>query len=514
MISNGKLNKMIIIFSIAIFLFLILPSSIANEDILMNESQTCYIENDIATDASDSFELTENSNAIYVDDARGSDEGTGTSNDPVKTISKGLALVNNGGTIYLNGEFSGEGNSILTLDGTPTNIKFIGMGKSTIDGKHSTTFAMIESGIYIFTNISFVNNYKTGNTEELGGAIYNAAGTLTFNNCTFENNTVFGVNRGNGGAIDNSGTLKIVDCTFKNNIANVSNSSGFRKNAADGGAISNVGTLTITNSVFIGNKALRNGGAIRTQDGSTNNIKNCTFKNNLAAYHLSGGSYGGAIYTWDCGLNLFNSTFENNRVYDESGYGGRGGALSINRASGKINVNYCSFVNNTADGKGTVEGQSICIDGSEANINYCTIDSSIYSSSQSVDLNHNWWISNDKYYKPLIENLPSSAAIKTYARLEISTDAENINIGDEINIFIDLYWNGTKIKDGINLLPLKTISLEAIGGELKNTNGDFVNGSFKTTLTPNSDEIIIMLKVDNSVIELELSSNETNIKIK
>ena len=69
--------------------------------------------------------------------------------------------------------------------------------------------------------------------------------------CVFENNIINGTNRGNGGAIDNSGTMTIVDCIFKNNIATVTNSSGFRKNAADGGAISNLGTAKIYNTTFI-----------------------------------------------------------------------------------------------------------------------------------------------------------------------------------------------------------------------------------------------------------------------
>ena len=160
-----------------------------------------------------------------------------------------------------------------------------------------------------------------------------------------------------------------------------------------------------------------------------------------------------------------------------------------------------------------MDGQSICIDGSEANINYCTIDTSIYSNSQSVNLNYNWWISNDNDYKSLIENPPSSAAIKTYADLQISTDAKDFIIGDEISIFIDLFWNGTEIKDNINLLPLKTISLESIGGELNKQKSDFNDGSFKTTLTIDSDEIIITVKIDNSIIRSELSKNESSMKI-
>ena len=77
-------------------------------------------------------------------------------------------------------------------------------------------------------------------------------------------------------------------------------------------------------------------------------------------------------------MDIYGTTFKNNRVYDISGYGAQGGAISYDRSSGKMNIQSCEFINNTAEGVGLVSGQSIFIGGS-ANINYCVIDTSIYS---------------------------------------------------------------------------------------------------------------------------------------
>ena len=449
--------------------------------------------------------------AVYVDSIMGDDSGTGTSDKPLKTISEGLNHVNDGGTIYLNGSFSGQGNCNITLDAAPDSITFTGVENAAIDGEFSNSFATVNRGSYFFNNISFINHYKSGNEED-GGAISNLEGTLTFENCLFENNTVLGVNKGHGGAIANSGKVTIIHSTFKNNVANVTNSSGFRKNSADGGAISNLGNLWVYNSTFAQNKALRNGGAIRTQDHSTTYIDGCNFTANIAAYHLSGGSYGGAIYTWDCGLELYNSVFKNNKIYDASGYGARGGALSLNRGVGKILIYSCEFINNTADGIATVDGQSLYFDSVEAVVNYCTIDTSVYSISQSTDLNRNWWAVNDTNINALIENIPSSAAVKSFAELKISSDAKQIEVGKEINIFIDLCWNGTENQNNIDLIPVKTVKLNSTGGVLGDAYGNLINGSFKTTFTPTGKDILLSVEFGNVIFKSSL--NETNEKIK
>lgn len=502
MVLNKKLNKKLLALAIIISIFIIIPSSFANENINVTQSQEISIDNDYTDILSDS------TNIIYVNASYESSEGTGSSDSPAKTISQGLNLSQEGGTIYLTGRFTGDGNLNLTLDGNPNKITFIGVGNTIIDGNYLNSFAIVNKGTYTFKNIIFANNYKTGDDYQLGGVFYNIEGDLTFTDCLFENNTVYGVNRGNGGAIDNSGTLTVKNCIFKNNTANVSNSSGFRKNAADGGAISNLGKIYIYDTVFKENTALRNGGAIRTQDHATAYIENCEFDGNLAAYHESGGSFGGALYAWDCSIDVENTVFKNNKVIDISGYGAQGGAISYDRSSGTMTIKSCEFINNTATGVGLVSGQSMFIGGS-ANINYCTIDTSIYSASQDVNLNYNWWVVNDTKIKNLIEMLPSSAKIKTFAELKISFEGDEISNGDEIPIFVKLYWNGTENQNNINLIPTRTVYLTSNCGDLEEESGKLVNGIFETALYLNSiKNPTVIANIDNVIVTLDLSKKE------
>ncbi len=497
-----NLNKKLITLSIILSLFLIIPLSFASD---MNENLT--------SNATDVNEMTPSYDVVYVNSTQGSSEGTGSMDNPVSTIEEGMKLVKDNGTIYLTGEFLGDGNSNITFDGTPNHITFTGLRNATIDGNYATSFATINTGNYTFNNLNFINNYKIGDDGVFGGVIYNINGELTFNNCLFENNLVYGVNRGNGGAIDNSGTVTITDCIFKNNIANVSNSSGFRKNAADGGALSNVGNLNVFNTVFIENKALRNGGAIRTQDGGKTYISDCNFTENVAAYHLSGGSYGGAVYTWDCALEVYNSIFKNNKVYDASGYGAHGGAISANRGGNLLKIQYCEFINNTADGITTIDGQSIYIDSVEVNVNYCTIDTGVYSSSQKVDLNYNWWVVNNTDIKKLIEMLPASASIKTYAEPIVIADMGEP--GETIEVIVKLCWNGTENQNNINLIPERNVYLESNCGILSSNNGTLKNGIFKTTMTvTNTENPLITAIIDNVIVNFDFTKtvkNETKI---
>ena len=487
-----KLNKKILTLFLALILLLVIPISFANEDIGLNESQEISI--------SDNPEiLQEKYDTVYVDASySGQDSG-----NTVKNISEGLNRVNDGGTIYLNGDLSGQGNTNITLDSQPNNINFIGID-AKIDGQSANSFMVIKSGKYSFKDISFVNNYKN-DQEAYGGVIENINGRLTITNCLFEDNVLIGVNRANGGAIDNSnGYVTIENCTFINNSVSVTNSSGNRKNAADGGAISNLGDLYIYNTNFTSNKALRNGGAIRTQDGGHARINNCSFTNNIAAYHLSGGSFGGAIYSWDCPLDVSYCIFKNNKVIDSSGYGAQGGAISSDRGAGKINILYSQFINNTAEGKSIISGQSIYFGSSDANVNYCYIDTSIYSASSSTNFDYNLW--DDNNINNLIENIPTSARVKIYAALEIYSNIEKLEEGLTIPIFVDLFWNGTSNQNNINLIPSQKIILTSNCGNLTDEIGTLINGHFETKLTLNDiTDPIVTAKIDKIVSNIDFS---------
>ncbi len=497
------LNKKLLILSITLLILLVIPTSFANDDLDVEDSLEVSINEETQFLQSD---------VVYVDSSVDV-AGDGTAENPVKTISAGLNLVNDGGTVYLKGNYSGEENSNFILSGTPNNVVFKGVDDCVIDGKFTTSFAVINSGSYSFNNISFVNNYKTGEDTAGGGVFTNIGGKLTFENCLFENNYVCAVNKTYGGAIDNSGEITIRDCIFKNNTVDISNSSGFRKNAADGGAISNIGKIYIYNSLFFKNNALRNGGAIRTQDSSNTYIKNCTFDGNLAAYHLSGGSFGGALYSWNSGLDLYDSTFMNNRVYDSSGYGAQGGAISSDRGTKSINIFSCQFINNTADGVGSVSGQSIYLGSVDAVINYCTIDTSIYSATQSVSLDYNWWVVDGKINN-LIENLPKSVVITAFAELMVFTNETEMIGGEVVPIVVNLHWNGSENQDNIGSIPIKTICLTSDSGILADAIGNLTNGLFKTSIKlNNTTNPSISVLVDNVLFDLPLTKSDTSSKL-
>ena len=510
MISDKKISKKLVAVIIVLSVISIMPTAFAGDAGTLNQSD--YGEADLtASDVGDTLNLK--SDTVYVDSSYEGDSGTGSIDNPVKSISEGLNLVNDGGSIYLRGKFSGDGNSNITLDGSADGITFIGMD-AVVDGESSTSFLIINKGTYTFNNITFANNFKNGSDEEAGGAISNLNGDLTIINCLFENNTVYAVNRTNGGAIDNSGKLTVINSTFTNNVANNSNSSGFRKNAADGGAISNLGNLYIYNTLFLENKALRNGGAIRTQDGAKTYIENCEFNGNTAAYHESGGSYGGAVYSWDCNLDIYNSTFKNNKVIDISGYGAQGGAISYDRSSEVMNIISCQFINNTAEGVGLVSGQSIYMGGS-AKINYCSIDTSLYSPSQNVDLNYNLWAVNDTSIRQLIEMLPASVKINSFAQVVLSTDDSELKEGETIPVHVKLCWNGTDNQNNIDLIPEQSVSLKSNCGVLSKSEGKLINGIFESTLKLNdtqNPEITVTINDVNAVFNL-LNTDDNTVRI-
>ena len=503
---SNKLNTKILALFLVISLFLIIPASFASEDIALDESPDVSLDEETAVptlEASEPAEIVAENNAIYVNAENGTDDGTGTADSPVKTINKGIGLSTNGGTIYLSGTFTGTGNLGLTLTGK--QLTFTGLESAVVDGESSNSFAIVSSGTYTFNNITFINNYKTSSDRAFGGVFENS-GTLNFNNCWFENNIVKGQNRGNGGVIDNNegATVTVRNSTFIENYAQVIDSAGNRKNAADGGAISNLGTVYVYDTSFIRNNAMRNGGAIRSQDGAKTYITNCVFDENIAAYHQSGGTYGGAVYTWDIeALEIINSSFTNNRICEEKGNTAMGGAIACIRGGGDITIEGCEFINNTASGKGTTSGQSVYVEV-PSTINYCAFDTSIYVATDKINLDNNWW-AVDGAPSALIESIPSSVKINKYAVLKIGSDKNIANLKENIDVSVGLFWNGTDDQTDMNLLPPRTVELTGADFTIKNETGELTNGAFQTTVAPQkSGNKVLTATVDNIAVNLEI----------
>ena len=211
----------------------------------------------------------------------------------------------------------------------------------TIDGDNLAKMFLVDGGPFILNNVTLINGLYNGSGGGYsGGAMY--IGTLSatkqinviLNNVTFINNhaRIDGASVDKGGAIymnANRGSLTLNNCTFENNSA-----SGY------GGAIAVIkGELNISNSKFENNylEYEGHGGAIYTENGPLT-VDHSKFYNNKAGNDTNG--FGGAIAANN--LKLSNSEFINNTAY-------KGGAIgNPDRVSTKYNITNTTFENNKA----------------------------------------------------------------------------------------------------------------------------------------------------------------------
>ncbi|MEP3479784.1 MAG: cadherin domain-containing protein [Fuerstiella sp.] len=226
------------------------------------------------------------------------------------------------------------------------------------DGSQSGGGIDVDSGAHVTVeDVLFDGNSATGSGK--GGAINNE-GTLTVLNSQLTNNTT---SNGDGGAIANSGVLTVDGSTFEGNVS-----------ADDGGAITNEisGTAVITNSLFVGNSSGDDGGAIYTHSSIT--LTSTTLSNNASA----AGSHGAAINIVDGTTTLQNVTvtdhsgFSNGAIYARSA-----GTLVLrntivagNSGSGSDDIHVVSGgtindLGNNLIGVGT--GQTTIVDGVNGN---------------------------------------------------------------------------------------------------------------------------------------------------
>ncbi len=149
-----------------------------------------------------------------------------------------------------------------------------------------------------------------------------------------------------GGAIENYGTLSIVNTIFN---ANGSTGTGY------GGAVfdeSNVGaTTSVVYSTFTGNKA-QEGGAYFIEESTPTSggavFANCIFANNIGSDGSSNGE-GGAIYA-DWNLSVASSTFTANVAGSATagGFYGEAGAIDIEYNSSSPTISNSTFGGSSA----------------------------------------------------------------------------------------------------------------------------------------------------------------------
>lgn len=242
---------------------------------------------------------------------------------------QGIAVPNltiNGNNHTLSGNFSGfklwdnKSSSIYEINNLNfNNLNFNGPGAAIYLNN------LNQNSKLIINNGNFTDNNATSIYIGVGGAVYNNAGNISFNEVSnFTNNSA----ERSGGAIYNIGSLGF------NGVAN------FIDNRADGksgGAIANIGDMIFDNtSSFTNNRAALYGGAIYNA-GNLNFNANTIFTENTANA-ING--RGGAVY--NAGALKFSgaANFMNNSAYE-------GGAI-YNTNTSNINFNgNANFFGNT-----------------------------------------------------------------------------------------------------------------------------------------------------------------------
>jgi chitodextrinase len=208
------------------------------------------------------------------------------------TLTNGIANngVQGGGAIISHGVLSVSGSTFAgnsapsatgTSGGAINNSGTLTLTTSTFTGN----VAQEGGGVFNQKTATITNNTFTGNQATIygGGALLNAAGTMTVSGDTFSGNTGPG-----GGAIDNDTTLHISNSTFVNNTAGTNG----------GGAVENFGPTTITQSTLSGNSSSF-GADILNYTGFTLSISM-----SIVGGGLGGSNCGGMAAITDLGYNI------------------------------------------------------------------------------------------------------------------------------------------------------------------------------------------------------------------
>ena len=182
-----------------------------------------------------------------------------------------------------------------------------------------------------------------GNFAEYGGGMYNSdSASPVLTNCIFNGNAAFDEEgTGGGGMYNDESSPILINCTFTRNWVSVGIPD---HGGGDGGAMANSHSSPIlTGCTFTENTALCGGGAVVNGYQSNPTITNCTFTGNAAL----GGGYrwanGGAMYNEYGNPIVANCTFAANT--------GREGGAIHNSGAAPVFTN-CIFSGNAARDSG------------------------------------------------------------------------------------------------------------------------------------------------------------------
>ncbi|MCF6227145.1 MAG: hypothetical protein L3J82_00540, partial [Planctomycetes bacterium] len=213
------------------------------------------------------------------------DTGAGSLRDAVATAVTGDDIVFNAalaGTITLTSQID-FGAKVLTLTG---NVDTNGKPSITLDGNNVTR---IINGT---STMTLANLILTNGNSNVGSAVFAFGGSfvqLSFQNCVFLGNSTSA-----NAAINTSGTVTCVDCTFRNNTA------------TNGSSVLSVpNRLSLERCTFDSNSG---GAACITAGVGPHTIENCTFLNNSGSFGVLLISSGGPLVNILLSISTFSGS--------------------------------------------------------------------------------------------------------------------------------------------------------------------------------------------------------------
>lgn len=347
----------------------------------------CQIYN-ISADARELKTACEADGNIYIfmdeDSSVSTNQATPENNCQLANITSGTKIIRgNGGKL----EQSTDDNKTLTTEGGQIKL-FNVTGSSTILEINNLTFTAsdtvetsaldgalicVDDGATVILKQCYINGMSMSN-QGISLIYVKSGGTLLLENCTFYNNT-----SKNKGAvsfsecirIENGAQVEIVSCTFESN--------GEEDYASNSAAIENSGSCRITNTTFKGNKANR-GSAIMNNDTGSLEIEDSTFDSNMCT--SNSGYYarrGGAIFIQGGTVKIKDSAFTGNKSSGKNKSEGTengefqklgGGAISIKK--GSLTLQSTRFENNSVTSTDSDDaygyGGAVLIEQSDASL--------------------------------------------------------------------------------------------------------------------------------------------------
>ena len=418
------------------------------------------------------------------------------------------------------------------------NIDYIGIKPAPTDFFGTTGWfgsnggAIYNTGTFQIKSSSF-NNVKS----KTGGAIYNI-GFGTIENSTFNH---INSTSGTGGTIYNTGQLILTTTTISNSKSssnggaiysegnlNISNTSISLSEGYHGGAIYNTGNIYLWNSLINKTKSTYNGNAIQN---SGNMHLNNTIISNINGYN--------SIYNDESGTGIIiNSIIKNNKIYSKNGYNTKVyygsienlGTLTINRtifnnnSYGDNNFYYLTGAFNIYN-KGTINAfYNMFINTKHLQATSPApyiIPKDPYAflfNEGTINMDYNYFCTNANPYPK-----DSNSEIDNYFIFTFKPEYGSLQIGDTIQLKVDLKLANGKLFTDYNLLPEMNVTFTTIiDGKEVNITKPLINGTASldynytsqkgqykvyANLGGHTEEIILDVGKEDSKIDVDLNNN-------